>query len=1066
MWQRIVCTLIFVVGALGSGFAQQVQPTAFADNPENPCKDTLSVEADELALGNNLTKDIQPPQTHWYKVNLLPGYFTRIGFKQLSTDLLMTVCNSQKEQVSHEEFARNQLSAVPVTLSSGSTGQPADTPGFYFIKVEADPSDEKGQYEVRLLEDHPANEVDEIRFAAERPFMLANLKRDGGTPERREAIDQYLVALASYHKLGALGDPSFRVEALKGEGLTLGFLGYCLGSLNEYLEALKYEIELPQLWRSLQALEPDNTAEDKAGEAQALNNIAFNESSLGRFEEAIGHFNAALPLWTEDIDRMPTLVSLGQTLIEVGQLDKSIETYQRSLTILDGVQHPDAYSLNFKVLTLKGLGIAYYNGKRYKAATDAFEKALAVPGINPTQQANIINGIAGILTQSGRPKDLTRAESEVRRAQKLWADSGFKLGSAIAANNLGKLYEQRGDLNAAISSYKSALETIAELTREYGNSPDLLLEQVVLFNVAHSQHQAGSLIDADTNIGKAIKLLEQTRGEFSDDEYRQIYFASRPNLYELQIAILMKLAQSNPHSDYDVRALQASERIRSRRLVDILGKAISPDVPRNFFDNLNQVQRELAVSRNQWKQLFQGQHTIQERQGVEDRLSKWQAEYDGIVRELAARDPNYSLFLHPEALSLKDIRNLITDDDTVIIEYSLGDKNIYFWAVSKNDFVGKTIAVSRKSVELLVRSLRADVAERNCQVKLEAPDELQKRLSLADERYLVAASRLGSILLSPIAAQLQKKRVVIVADGLLQEVPFAALPDSSRGANRARPLVQNHALAYLPSITALATSRRLLATRSQGSHSVEIFADARSTSRKTNAKSSPNEIPSLLSAKRLTQARRSRGNHGCLAEKDVLVPLPHAIEEARSIAAIAKRAGRVATIESASFGAVLKPEAENSEILHFAAHAFAPSAQPGRSGIVLSQGEAGHSVFGYLGIAEIHKLKLKASLVVLSACETGVGQDFRGEGMVSLARAFMYAGSPRVIASLWNVDDRATGKLMKRFYEGMFSRGLSPAEALKFAQVAMQHDEKMLEWRHPYYWAGFVLEGDWTGLSQ
>jgi CHAT domain-containing protein len=134
---------------------------------------------------------------------------------------------------------------------------------------------------------------------------------------------------------------------------------------------------------------------------------------------------------------------------------------------------------------------------------------------------------------------------------------------------------------------------------------------------------------------------------------------------------------------------------------------------------------------------------------------------------------------------------------------------------------------------------------------------------------------------------------------------------------------------------------------------------------------------------------------------------------------------------------------------------------PGLSGIVLSLvDEKGQPQNGFLRLHDVYNLKLGADLVVLSACPTALGKEIKGEGLVGLTRGFMYAGAARVMASSWKVEDEATAELMKRFYQAMLGQGMRPAAALRAAQVAMLQGTKQ-RWRSPYYWAGFVLQGEW-----
>jgi CHAT domain-containing protein len=146
-------------------------------------------------------------------------------------------------------------------------------------------------------------------------------------------------------------------------------------------------------------------------------------------------------------------------------------------------------------------------------------------------------------------------------------------------------------------------------------------------------------------------------------------------------------------------------------------------------------------------------------------------------------------------------------------------------------------------------------------------------------------------------------------------------------------------------------------------------------------------------------------------------------------------------------------------IVHFATHGLINNTHPELSGVVLSLvDDKGRPQNGFLRLYDLYNLKLSADLVVLSACQTALGKEIRGEGLVGLTRGFMYAGAPRVIASLWQIDDRASAEFMKRFYEALLGQKLRPAAALRAAQVSMQNDPR---WHSPHYWGAFTLQGEW-----
>jgi CHAT domain-containing protein len=146
-------------------------------------------------------------------------------------------------------------------------------------------------------------------------------------------------------------------------------------------------------------------------------------------------------------------------------------------------------------------------------------------------------------------------------------------------------------------------------------------------------------------------------------------------------------------------------------------------------------------------------------------------------------------------------------------------------------------------------------------------------------------------------------------------------------------------------------------------------------------------------------------------------------------------------------------------ILHFATHGLLNSERPELSGLVFSLiDREGKPQDGFLRLHKVYKLQLNADLIVLSACETGLGKEIKGEGLIGLTRGFMYSGAPRVVASLWNVDDLATAELMKLFYQGMLKDGLSAGASLRAAQLELSRQKR---WASPYFWAGFVLHGEW-----
>lgn len=421
----------------------------------------------------------------------------------------------------------------------------------------------------------------------------------------------------------------------------------------------------------------------------------------------------------------------------------------------------------------------------------------------------------------------------------------------------------------------------------------------------------------------------------------------------------------------------------------------------------------------------------------------------------------------PARLSLKQIQQDVLDKDTVLLEYCLGQSRSFLWAVTPTSFSSHTLP-ERALIEAVARRVYESLSARNNHPTGETPKQRVARINRADAESKEASAALSQMLLGPVATQLGKKRLVFITEGLLQYIPFAALPaplpPNRRplpGENRSPPLIVDHEIVNLPSVSVLAVMRREVAGRKAPAKSVAVIADPvfskddpRLERRLAATGSSPQwATPSVSNASRV---ERSGSESGISSFRR----LRFSREEANNIVALAPRETSLKALDfAASRETVKTANLEPYRILHFATHALLNSERPELSGLVLSLvDQKGEPQDGFLGLQEIYNLRLNADLVVLSGCQTALGKEIKDEGLVGLARGFMHAGAPRVVASLWSVDDRATAELMKRFYTAMLSQGMRPAAALRAAKTGL-HGEK--GWAAPYYWAAFTLQGEW-----
>jgi CHAT domain-containing protein len=401
----------------------------------------------------------------------------------------------------------------------------------------------------------------------------------------------------------------------------------------------------------------------------------------------------------------------------------------------------------------------------------------------------------------------------------------------------------------------------------------------------------------------------------------------------------------------------------------------------------------------------------------------------------------------------------VLDSETLLLEYALGRERSYLWAVTPTTIDSYELP-KREQIEGLAR-------------------QAYNLLTEADGEYEQAAASLSEILLRPVVSQLGSKRLVIVADGALNYIPFGALPvPLGREADGEKqpgwkPLVVEHEIINLPSASVLAVLRRETAERKPAPRLFAVLADPVFSPNDERVKVSSSAVPSRTAKATEKQERavrspqlaeiqlvRSAQESGATRGGKSLPRLKGTRQEAEAILALmAPEQSKKALDFDANRATATSAELAQYRYVHWATHGLLDSQHPELSAVVLSLvDENGEPVDGFLRLHDIFNLNLPAELVVLSACETGLGKEIRGEGLVGLTRGFMYAGSPRVVVSLWKVEDVATAELMKQFYQGMVESGLRPAAALRAAQVAMWNNTA---WHTPYYWAAFTLQGEW-----
>ena len=454
------------------------------------------------------------------------------------------------------------------------------------------------------------------------------------------------------------------------------------------------------------------------------------------------------------------------------------------------------------------------------------------------------------------------------------------------------------------------------------------------------------------------------------------------------------------------------------------------------------------------------------------------AELEQVETEIREKSPRYAALTQPRPLSLSEIQTQVLDSETLLLEYSLGTERSYLWAVTTNSLNSYELPkreeierAARRVYDLLDARNRAAETEARKWIDDETPEHRRARIKTAveeagrkaDLELTGAAADLSRMILTPAAAQLGQKRLLIVADGALLYVPFAVLPSPSSTKDGAAPLIIAHEIANAPSASTLAVLRREVQGRQPAPKLIAAIADpvfSRTDKRFTTNPRVPEAAVSLTNLPTLERGIYEIEDENPKITELSIPRLPGTRREVEAILALAPKGEELQALDfKASREMVASPELGQYRYVHFATHGFLDSDHAELSGVLLSMyKENGEPQDGFLRAHEIYNLRIPAEMVVLSACQTGLGKEVKGEGLVGLTRGFMYAGTPRVVVSLWSVSDEGTAELMTRFYKGILKDGMRPEQALRAAQISLIKDKKLSS---PFYWAAFTLQGEW-----
>lgn len=915
--------------------------------------------------------------------------------------------------------------------------------------------------------------------------------------EHQKALEYFQKSFQTYDQAARTGRAVINLE---GKASALNNAGLVYDALGETRKSLEYfNLALPLL----QAIG------HRRGHAVLLNNIGLGFSVLGETRKALDYYHQSLRIARDTQDRQSeslTLSNIGTIYDYLGEHEKALDYYNQALAISRslGFRRGEAITLNnigkiynaldnpekaLKYLTealplwqamgergaeartIHNIGHSYSSMEDHQKALDYYTRALQVMQAVSDRSA-AAQALANIGSTYDSLGDRKKALDYLNQSLALRKEIGDRRGQSQALSHLGWTLTLLDEDQKATESYEQSLS----LSREV---KDRQLEAAAQRGLARLESKRGNLVKARQLMEEALSIIESLRARLVSESLRASYFASVQAYYEFEIDLLMRLHRQQATQGFDRIALQTSERARARGLLELLSEAkvdIRQGVDPSLIERERSLQQRLNDKAERQTQLLNRKHTAEQADALAGEIQLLLTQYQEVESQIRRSSPRYAALTQPQPISVKEIQEKVLDSDSLLLEFALGDERSYLWVVAPDAFSSFELP-KRADVESAARRVYDLLTARNRQVRFETGDERRARIARADAEYFEAASALSQMILGPAAAHLGRKRLLIISDGALDYIPFAALPAPHATSQKPQtvaawsPLMLDHEIVNLPSASTLAALRHDLGTRNPAPKTLAVLADPvfekddervrlsrignRPEGRQAVAATTQAAQRSVMEEVIRSANETSDGETG-----QSIVRLPFTRREAEEILSLVPLSKRKQALDfEASRATATSAELSQYRFVHFATHGFLNSLHPELSGIVLSLvDQTGAEQSGFLRANEIFNLKLPADLVVLSGCRTGLGKAIRGEGLLGLTRGFMYAGASRVMVSLWGISDEASAELMVQFYRKMLGReSLRPSAALRAAQLSIWKDKR---WQAPYYWSGFVLQGE------
>ncbi|MBI1765108.1 MAG: CHAT domain-containing protein [Acidobacteria bacterium] len=1008
-----------------------------------------------LRLNQPLERALERGSSHLYQFTLAAGEYARVEIDQHGADVAALLAHADGEKLAEVNLTGSRgYEFVSVTAAESAT---------YRLEIRALSTTAKSsRYQIKLAAQRAATDRDQQWMTAER-LLLEGARLYKDPAQLRQAVEKLQAALPL---LRAAGDRY-------GEGVALRLLGVAHFRKNENQQARAYANQAVALFRELG---------DQREVAVTLGTVGDVLIALGEAQQALDAANEALRMWQAVGDAYyegRALYDLGLACSNLRDQPRALAYFEQALPLFRqlGERHLEAG-------TLGNLGNMYRRQGDLLKAAQYYEQARLLQQAegDTANLAGTLNNLGIVYKTQG---DYPKAIGAYTQALQVWHGMKLRSGEALALINLGNLYNVQ-------ERWRDAREVAMQglsLAEELGESRSILGARQALALAAYG---AGQLAEARQQLDQALALTEAMRARILNRSQRASWFAAQHEVYTLYFDVLMAQHAQQPTAGYAAQALQVCESTRARVLLELLTEAgidLRRDLPPALAEQERALQTRIEAADAAQRKVPAGQPAAEQNgagNAAARDLALLTAEYEQLQTQIRRSHPQYAELKQTHPLSLTELQQQVLDEKTLLLEYALGQKRSVLFAVTptalhsfKLPGAAEINAAAKRYYQLLTALGKPPVFR-----DLVAKEVWRKQLRLDTA---TAAAALSRMLLEPARDLLGQKRLLIVPDGALHYVPFAALPelgkrDGGLGARQKRPqslvpnpqpLIARHEIMSLPSASTLAVLRQELKDRPPAAKTLALLADPvfDATDERVQgnvAKDQPSDVKAEAKGE-LALLRDAwidfAADAGESSGNAMLTRLPATRLEAQALQKLVPASERLMALDfEANRATALSEALRQYRYVHFATHGLLNSAQPELSGLVLSLVDRqGQPQNGFLRALDVFNLKLPAELVVLSGCRTALGKEINGEGLVGLTRGFMYAGARRVLASTWSVNDAATAELMQRFYSGLLSakahtQPLSPAAALRAAQLALWRDKR---WQDPYYWAAFVLQGEW-----